>query len=164
MHETTHGNSTESSTKSKRAYADAKTSTDIVCSTKAARLYFQELGTHLHMKLVEDSLSALSFGRLGDELETLGNHEETSKSQRQRDSICQARTRQWKPIASYRSGGHHAKIAPAFLSKFDRRRRSIGQENTSSSKKKESWGDPFAQAEPPSVVTDAGDDPYAEDK
>ena len=38
-------------------------------STKDASVHIQELGSYLCVKLVEDSLSVLSLGRLCDELE-----------------------------------------------------------------------------------------------
>ena len=37
------------------------------CTTEA-KVYIQELGAHLHVKLVEDSLSVLSLGRPCDEM------------------------------------------------------------------------------------------------
>ena len=42
----------------------------MVSSTEEARVHIRELGTHLSVKLVEDSPSVLSLGRLCDELET----------------------------------------------------------------------------------------------
>ena len=41
---------------------EIQTVSGIVRSTKEAKVYIQELGTHFYVKLVKDSLSELSLG------------------------------------------------------------------------------------------------------
>ena len=110
-----------------------QTAKGIVPSTKKARGYKEEFGTRFYVKVVQDSPSVLSLGRLCDELAfslllatrrkprhqpkarkpsraTANNFVlSSSRSLSRRCSISQARPRQVKPCAIYRRGRNHGK-------------------------------------------------------
>ena len=70
-----------------KTHLENPTANGIVRSTKEARVYIQEIGTHIDVKLVQQSLSGLSLGRLCDEswgIPTLDNQEATRHRQKVR--------------------------------------------------------------------------------